>query len=813
MNHKTTSKGSSLPSRESPFLGHIGLTVANSTPCFPAAIEAPEGAPNILLIMTDDVGFGASSVFGGPVPTPAFANIAEQGIKYNHFHTTALCSPSRAALLTGRNPHNANTGIIMERCLGYPGYNSVLPNTCGTIGEVLRQNGYNTAWFGKNHNTPTWELSSAGPFDRWPTGLGFEYFYGFQGGDCNQWAPSVYQNTTPIEPGLGRKDYHLDTDLADQAILWIAKQKAIAPEKPFLAYYAPGATHAPHHVPEEWIDLFKGQFDCGWDQQRELTWKRQVELGVIPAGTGLTPRPKNIPAWDELDARSKDLFSRMMEIYAAYLHFTDHNIGRVVESIKKTGQLDNTLIIYIMGDNGGSGEGTLQGSANELAVVGNGESETLEYLYSIKDDLGGPLYYNHFPVGWCWAMNTPFQWMKRYASHFGGTRNGMAISWPKRIKDRGGIRNQFHHITDIAPTIFHAAGIEWPVQELNGITQKPLDGISMDYTWDSSHEAGRRRTQYFEMFGNRAIFHQDDEGMWLACTTPLVFSWVSGSDNGKTKLEDFEFELYKIDNDFSQYTDLAKDPNYARKLEELKGLWWSEAGKNQVLPLNFSVQATVSAALQRPSLTRGRNYFEYTDRLTRLPESCAPNLKNTSFRITADIELPEGLAEGVIATQGGRFGGWGLLLLEGRPVWCYRRSQEDTKSLRLEGEQILTAGNYLISVICDYDDPQTLEEVHRVPIGRSGTFRIEVNGHTVAGPASIDRTVRALFSVDETFDVGEDTGTPIIEDYAERMPFRFNGHIRKVVIELLPHRMPPDVETALLQALGLARSQALLATE
>jgi arylsulfatase A-like enzyme len=814
MNHITQEPGFILPRPEPAFGGSIGLTTTDSASDFPQPISAPQQAPNILLIMTDDVGFGAAGSFGGPIPTPTLDRVASNGIKYNRFHTTALCSPTRAALLTGRNPHNANTGIIMERCLGYPGYNSILPKSCGTIAEVLRQNGYNTAWFGKNHNTPTWELSANGPFDHWPTGLGFEYFYGFLGGDCNQWAPPVYENTTPLDPYLGNPDYHLDTDLADKASHWIEQQKAIAPDKPFFAYYAPGATHAPHHVPEEWIQLFKGQFDHGWDKQRELTWQKQLEMGIIPEGTGRTPRPDNIPEWDSLPTEEQELYSRMMEVYAGFLNFTDHNIGRVIQAVERTGQLDNTLIIYIMGDNGSSGEGTLQGTANELAIVGNGESESLDYLYSIKDGLGGPLYYNHFPVGWCWAMNTPFQWMKRYASHFGGMRNGMAMSWPNQIKDTGTLRSQFHHVSDIAPTIFQAAGIDWPVADLNGVAQKPLDGIPMNYTWESADQVGQRQTQYFEMFGNRAIFHQDEDGHWLACTTPQVFAWVSGSDSGNTNLSSFPMELYKLDEDYSQFTNLATDPSYSNKLEALQSLWWAEAGKNQVLPLNFSFQATIDAASERPNITKGRLHFEYPDGFSRLPETCAPDLKNTSFRISADLHLAEGGAEGVIITQGGRFAGWGLLMLAGTPVWCYRRTQHESKSIRMAmSEPITAAGDYQITVICDYDYPKSIEDIQTNSIGRGARYRMEVNGDVVAGPVQIDRTVRSLFSVDETLDVGLDTGTPIVEDYADRMPFRFTGTIRKVCIDILPHHLPPLLEDELKKAIGRGRSQAFLASE
>ncbi len=587
-----------LPYPPPPFKGIIGRTTADSKSDFPQPVTAPKGAPNVLLILTDDVGFGASSAFGGPVPTPTLEQLAANGLKYNRFNTTALCSPTRAALITGREQHNAHTGIIMERSLGYPGYDSVMPKSAGSIGEILRQNGYNTAWFGKNHNVPGWQSSAAGPFDLWPTGLGFEYFYGFIGGDTDQWDPTLFENTSPVEPkealsGAARANYNLDADLADKAVHYIEQQHSLAPDKPFFVYYAPGATHAPHHVPKDWIAKFKGKFDEGWDRLREETFERQKKLGIIPENTILTPRPANMPAWDSLDARHKELFAHMAEIYAAYLAYDDANIGRVIDAVKAEGELDNTLIIFIEGDNGGSAEGTLQGTANEIAVIGNGAKESFDYLYSIKDQLGGPLHYNHMPVPWSWAFDAPFQWTKRYASHFGGTRNGMVMSWPARIKDVGALRDQFHYVTDIMPTILEAAGLKAP-DIINGVKQQPLDGVSMAYTWDDAKAKDRRTKQIFEMFGNRAIY-QDG---WMASTTPLVFAWEP-EPKGLTP-ESFNWELYNLNDDFSQGHDLAKEK--PEKLAELKELWWAEAGRNNVLPLNFSPQATVEAVFQKPSL-------------------------------------------------------------------------------------------------------------------------------------------------------------------------------------------------------------------
>ncbi len=761
-----------LPYPDPPFRGTIGRTTADSKSDFPQPVQAPKGAPNVLLIMTDDVGFGASSTFGGAIPTPAFDKLAARGLKYNRFHTTALCSPTRAALISGRNHHNAHTGMIMERSLGYPGYDSVMPKSCGTIAETLRQNGYNTAWFGKNHNVPGWQSSAAGPFDLWPTGLGFEYFYGFIGGDVNQWDPTLFENTSPVEPkgaltGKAKADYHLDSDLADHAIHWIQDQHSLAPDKPFFAYYVPGATHAPHHAPKEWIARFKGQFDQGWDKVREETFARQKMLGVAPQNAVLTPRPDNLPAWDSLDAKHKKLYARMMEVYAAFLAFTDHNIGRVIEAVEKTGELDNTLIIYIQGDNGGSAEGTLQGTANELAVLGNGETETFDYLHSVQEELGGPMHYNHFPVSWTWAMNAPMQWTKRYASHFGGIRNGMVMSWPKRIKDVSGLREQFHHIIDIAPTIYEAADVQAPAS-INGVKQAPIDGTSMAYTWDDAKAKGRRVTQYFEMFGNRGIYHDG----WFAGTTPLLFAWEP-EPKGLTP-SSFTWELYNIDEDFTQSKNLAQEK--PEKLKELEELWWAEAGRNNVLPMNFSPQATVDAIFERPSLTRGRKQFEYRQGTVRIPEGTAPALKNRSYAITALVDVPESGAEGVIVTQGGRFAGWGLVVLDGKLVWAYKRTQQKKDGISITGPDKLTPGKHTITL--DFTYAGKAGEV-----GKGGTYVLAVDGKKAA-EGTIESTVPFLYSIDETLDVGEDRGTPILEDYADRMPFKFTGKIEKVAVDL-----------------------------
>jgi arylsulfatase len=761
-----------LPYPDPVFKGVIGRTTEDSKSDFPQPVKAPEGAPNILVILTDDVGFGASSTFGGPVPTRTLDALAADGLRYNAFNTTALCSPTRAALITGRDQHKVHTGIIMERSLGYPGYDSLMPRSAGTVAEILRGNGYSTAWFGKNHNVPAWQSSADGPFDLWPTGLGFDYFYGFIGGDTDQWDPTLFENTVPVEPkekltGAARANYNLDADLADQAIHWIQQQHALAPNKPFFAYYAPGASHAPHHVPKEWIAKFKGQFDQGWDKLREETFARQKKLGIIPQDTILTPRPANLPAWDSLDAKHKELFSHMAEIYAAFLAYDDDNIGHVIDALKQEGLYDHTLVIFMEGDNGGSAEGTLQGTANEVAVLGNGAKETFDYLYSIKDELGGPLHYNHMPVPWSWAFDTPFQWTKRYASHFGGVRNGMVMSWPGHIKDAGGLREQFHYVTDILPTILEAAKVQAP-DTINGVKQLPFDGVSMAYTWDAAGAPTHRATQLFEMFGNRAIYHDG----WIAATTPLVFAWEP-EPKGITP-ESFNWELYDLRKDFSEGKDLAKSE--PQKLKQMEELWWAEAGRNNALPLNFSPLATVKAVFEKPSLTRGRSHFVYRQGTVRIPEGTAPTVKNTSYTITAKLNVPAQGADGVVVTQGGRFAGWGLVVLDGKPVWAYKNTQQPNDGIRIGGPK-LTPGDHVVSVEFTYDGKKG-------EYGKGGAYVLKVDGAEVA-KTTIEHTVPFIYSVDETLDIGEDRGTPILEDYADRLPFPYNGRIAEVAIDLV----------------------------
>jgi arylsulfatase A-like enzyme len=768
-----------LPKPQPPFKGKIGRTVKDSTPDFPKGIEAPKGAPNILLILTDDVGFGASSTFGGPIQTPNFQRIADSGLRYNTFHTTALCSPTRSALITGRNHHTNASGVITEMATGYPGYNSLIPKSSGSVGEVLRENGYNTSWFGKMHNVPDWMSSQAGPFDLWPSYLGFEYFYGFLGGDSDQWSPALYENTKPIEPYLGNPNYILDHDLADKAIAWLRMQHALAPNKPWFLYYATGTAHAPHHAPKEWIAKYKGQFDQGWDKVREETLARQIKLGIVPANTQLTKRPEQIPAWDSLSADQKRLYAHMMEVYAGALSYADNQIGRLLDALAESDQLDNTLVIFIMGDNGASAEGTLQGTTNEVGTAGNGVKESLPYLLSMMDQLGGPLTYNHYPVGWAHAMDSPMQWTKQVASHFGGTRNGMVISWPARIKDKGGIRPQFSHVIDIVPTIYEATGIT-PPTVMDGVKQKPLEGVSLVYTFDNAKAPTRHTVQYFELVGNRAIYKDG----WMASTTPLRLPWVTSGYEPNP--DDFKWELYNINEDFSQANNLAeKNPG---KLKELQDAFDVEAKKYNVYPLDSSFASRIDPAI-RPSLTRGRTEFTYYPGMIRIPEGSAPNFKNKSWAIGAEITIPDNGASGVLATIGGRFGGWALLMQDSKPQFVYAFSNQPQDKFRVVSDQPIPPGNHVVRFRFKYDGGG---------IGKGATGTLFVDGKQVA-QGQIPRTIPTRFSLDETFDVGEDTGTPVVEAYADKMPFPFTGTLKKFVAILEPEKLTDEERKLLLE--------------
>jgi arylsulfatase len=728
---------------------------------FPGRRQAPEGAPNALVIMTDDVGFGASSTFGGPIPTPTFDKLAANGLRYNAFHTTALCSPTRAALLTGRNHHSVGAGIITDLATADDGYTSVLPKNAATIGEVLRENGYSTSWFGKNHNTPEWETGPNGPFDRWPTGLGFEYFYGFHGGETNQWAPALIENTRTVEPPTDDPKYILDKDLADHAINWLHVQHATDPNKPFLMYIAPGTAHAPHHAPKEWIEKFKGKFDQGWDTMREETFARQKAQGIISADAELTPRPPSLPAWDPLSPEQKHLYAHMMEVYAAALAYCDDQIGRVIEELRLSGQLDNTIVIYIQGDNGASAEGGFEGAVN-MVERQQGVVETLTLMLSRYDQLGGPQAYNHYPAGWAWAMNTPFQWTKQVASHFGGTRNGMVLSWPGHIAQPGGVRPQFSHVVDIAPTLYEAIGIT-PPEVVDGVAQQPLVGASLPYTLNQPAAPTRHTSQYFEMFANRAMV---DDG-WMASTTPKRLPWQFPMET--IDPDSFQWELYHIDQDYSQAHDLAaQDPE---RLKKLQAEFEKVAVKEHVLPLMAS---TVSRILSkdRPYSLEHVNEVTVFPSPARYPHRAFPDILNRSWTISAKLEAPAHDAHGVIVTQGGRFGGWAMMVRDsGKPAFIYRRSTQPGDLTVVEGRQPLAPGPHEVTADFTYDGGG---------LGKGGVLVLKVDGVEVSR-ARLEQTLVTMIGFDGAA-VGHDTETPILEDY--QVPYAFTGKIERVDFKL-----------------------------
>ncbi len=749
-----------LPVPDPEFRGKIGITYQDSKPDFPKPIAAPANAPNVLLILLDDEGFGQTGTFGGAIDTPNLTRLAERGLRYNQFHVTALCSPTRAALLTGRNHHSVGTGVVEELASGFPGYTTILPKSAATVAEVLRQNGYNTAAFGKWHNTPDNETSAAGPFDRWPTQLGFEYFYGFLGGDTNQWSPALVENTKRISTPPDKLDYHLTPDLVDHAIDWIRTQQSIAPDKPFFTYFATGATHAPHHAPKAWIDKYKGKFDQGWDKLREETFARQKQLGVIPASAQLTPRPPEFPAWDSLSKEEQKLYAHQAEVFAAFTAFTDAEVGRLIDAIDRLGELDNTLVVYIAGDNGASAEGGLTGSINELKVF-NGILEDPKQLLASLDDLGSPKYFNHFHAAWAWAMNTPFQWTKQVASHFGGTRDPLVIAWGDRIQDRGGLRTQFHHVIDIAPTILEATGITAPTT-VNGVEQQPIEGTSLVYTFDDAKAASHRTTQYFEMFGHRAIY---DQG-WVAAARHGRLPWAAVST---TTFDQDTWELYNIAEDFSEANNLAEQ-NPA-KLKQLQNLFLSEARKYNVLPLDDRILNRFDVS-SRPSLVAGRTHFTYYPGAVGIPEGSAPDLKNKSFSITANVDIPKDNddAEGILVAQGGRFAGWSFFLDDGKPIFAYNFLGADRTLIKSTQKVPVGASNIRFDFEFDGGKP-----------GAGATGKLFINDKPV-GEGRIAKTVPYRWGLDETFDVGQDLGTPVVETY--QVPFTFTGNLQKVTLDL-----------------------------
>jgi len=722
-------------------------------------VKAPAGAPNIVIVLIDDIGFGHSSAFGGPINMPVLEKLAANGLKYNRFHTTALCSPTRVALLTGRNHHVNNAGAIMELATAFPGNTGVRPASVTPLAEILRQNGYSTAAFGKYHETPPWEVSVSGPYDRWPTGSGFDKFYGFIGGETNMWAPSIYDGVTRVEPPL-KPDYHFTEDMTNQAVNWISAQQSLTPDKPFYVYYAPGATHGPHHVHKKWIDKYKGQFASGWDKLREETFARQKKLGVIPPDTKLTPRPAEIPAWDDMTADQKRLFERQMETFAGFAEHTDAEVGRLAAQLEAMGELNNTLFYYIVGDNGSSAEGGPEGSYNEMMAL-NGIVGKADQMMEHIDNWGGPTTFPHFAIGWAWAGNTPFQWAKQVASHFGGTRNGVVLHWPNGIKAKGELRAQFHHVIDVAPTVLEAAKLPEP-KTVNGVEQRLMDGVSMLYSVDASQAEGRRTTQYFEMFGNRGVYHEG----WVACTRHSI-PWVMTAK--LPALKDDVWELYNIDQDFSQANDLAKQ-NPA-KLKELQDIFNKEAIKNNVFPIDDRRAERFNPALAgRPDLLNGRKSLTVYPGMVGMLENAFINVKGVRHTIKAEVELPDAPANGVILAQAGYFGGWVVYMKDGKAHHEYNFF--GLEHTNIAGATALSPGKHTIEYefIPDAAKP-----------GSGGKSILSVDGKKVA-EGQIPRTQPFMFSADEGADVGLDAETNVSKDYKQGNN-AFTGKIIKITIE------------------------------
>ncbi len=735
------------------------LDARNATAPPPFSIDAPDGAPNVVVVLIDDIGFGTANCFGGAIQTPTLDKLAAGGLRYNQFHTTALCSPTRMAILTGRNHHSANAGSVMEVATAFPGNNGQRPKSVEPVAEMLRLNGYSTAAFGKYHETAPWEVSISGPFDRWPTRSGFDKFYGFIGGETNQWAPFLHDGTTPVEPPLD-PDYHVTEDLATKSIEWMRFQKSLTPEKPFFVYFATGATHAPHQVPQEWIDMYKGKFDMGWDKYREQTLERQIEKGVVPAGTKLAKKPEDIKDWDTLSADEKRLFAKQMEVFAGFASHTDHHIGRMVTALEELGELDNTLFLYIWGDNGCSAEGGLAGTFNEMIVL-NGLADRVEDQLPLMDKMGGKEAYGHFHAGWAHAGNTPFQWTKQVASHYGGTRNPLVVHWPNGIKAKGEVRSQWQHVTDIGPTVMEVAKLPFP-KSVNGAIQKPFEGVSLVYSFDDAKAQDRHKTQYFEMFGNRAIYHDG----WCA-TAKHRTPWNPAPDG---TFADDTWELYHVAKDFSQANDVAKDN--ARKLKEMQDLFLEEAVKYSVLPLDDRVYERFNAAIAgRPDLMGDRKELTLYPGMTRIMENAFINVKNRSHSITADLEIPE-KGNGVIICQGGNFAGWSLYMKDGKPAYVHNWFDRERYTVR--STKALPAGKAKLRFEFSYEGGEKP--------GGAGTGTLFVNDEEVAR-GKIDNTVGLVFSADETADVGVDYHTPVSPEYPQHGN-EFNGEIEKIVIEL-----------------------------
>ena len=796
----TTLDGKQLPPPDPKFGGVIKEKASESKQWWAPRVVPPKGAPNVLLIMTDDSGFGAPGTFGGVVPTPAMDRIAKAGLRYTNFHSTSLCSPSRAALITGRNHHVAGFGVVGEIATGFPGYDSVIRKENGTIGAILRDNGYATSWFGKDHNTPFYQATSAGPFEQWPNGMGFEYFYGFVGGDTSQWQPNLFRNTTPIFPFQGNPGWNLTTAMADEAIHYMKELKEVAPDKPFLVYYVPGGTHSPHHPTPEWIKKISDMhlFDPGWNKVRETIFANQKRLGIMPANAQLTPWPKDLPEWDSLSVEEKTLFIKQADVFGAYLAYTDHEIGRVIQAVEDMGQLDNTLIIYIAGDNGASSEGMLNGTPNEFTTF-NGVPVPVKDQFLWYPFWGSERTFPHFAAAWSWAMDTPFKWTKQVASHYGGTAQGVAMSWPGHIGDPGGIRRQFSHLIDIAPTILEATSIPLP-ETVDGIRQRPMDGVSMAYTWNKANANAptRHTTQYFEMLGNRAIYHDG----WIAATTPATLPWELSTKPAPDVITGYNWELYNVGDlqsvDPTENNDLAA--KMPEKLKQMQDIFYAEAKKFDVLPLDNSTLTRWNSP--RPNLTGGRKVFTYSGEPISTPNSGAPSILNKSYTITAEVTIPEGGAEGMIVTDGGRFGGYGLFLSKGefgigrgKPVFLYNLL--DLKRTAWEGPE-LSAGKHTIVFDFKSDGPG---------LGKGGTGVLSVDGKEVARN-SLEHTTPITFPEDETFDIGQDTRTPLaLIEYRYDTPFKFTGKINKVTFNLGEEKLTAEEQEVVHKALARARDE------
>lgn len=746
-----------IPEPKSPPLKELDARKAKAPPRF--QVKAPPGAPNVVIVLLDDFGFGQSSAFGGAIRMPTLDRLAQEGLRYNQFHVAALCSPTRTALLTGRNHHSANAGAVMDIATGFPGNTGVRPNAIAPLAEILRLNGYSTAAFGKSHETPPWEVSPSGPTDRWPTRSGFDKFYGFIGGETNMWAPTLYDGMARIEPPHD-PNYHFTTDMTDQAIAWVRQQQSLTPDKPFFVYYAPGATHAPHHAPKEWADKYRGKFDGGWDRYREETLARQKQLGVVPSTTQLAPKPEAIQDWDTLSADEKKVYARQMEVYAGFGEHTDHEVGRLVQALEELGRMDNTLFIYIVGDNGASPEGSLVGAVNEMNSLFNGIPEPLSARLGHLDDWGGPDTFPHYAAGWANAGNAPFNYGKQVASRFGGNQNPLVIHWPKGIPAKGELRSQFTYVTDIAPTVLEAAGLPQP-KAVNGTPQRPMEGVSLAYTFTQPEAKARHTTQYFEIAGNRGIYHDG----WFAGTVHKA-PW---EPKPRAALEDDRWELYRVTEDFSQANDLAA-ANPA-KLKEMQALFLKEAAKYQVLPIDDrTLERLDPAQAGRPDLMGGRSSLTVYPGGMGMPENVFINVKNRSHAITAELDIPKGGAEGVILAQGGRFAGWSLHVKEGKPVYTY--NWVGMERYTIASPEPLPEGKATLRYEFAYDGGGR---------GKGGQGTLSVNGRKVA-EGRIEKTVPNLFSADETANVGVDEETPVTADYPEGAN-RFTGKILKVVVD------------------------------